>query len=345
IEIRAQLDQDKVQEEDGKITISPIGEEGEQTIPIERPQKDKTVEKQGQPNKSYNADEIEWTVTLNKSAQTLKDVSLEDLLPEGTEYKEGSLKVVKQAASINGTPIGDATEVTVTPSVEDGKLVVPLGDIEDVYTLTYTTTVIDMENKDFKNKVVFKDKELDDIEADATVTINRGEPLNKGKVGGHAAYDPKKGIITWYVEFNYDQKSLNNVTLSDAWTPKGKVELVEDSVKFQEMTIDENGKAHKVGGGPVSPSEIGATLTKKEDGFDISGITTDKTYYIVYKTKVKERVVDKEGFTVNNKVSFEDNERGNHQDIGQKVGLKSAGKVNYQDKTIEWTIRINSDER
>src|SRR5699024_4525843 len=46
-----------------------------------------------------------------------------------------------------------------------------------------------------------------------------------------------------------------------------------------------------------------------------------------------------------NKVSFEDNERGDGHYIGQKVGLKSAGKVNYQDKTIEWTIRINSDER
>src|SRR5699024_7267241 len=54
IEIRAELDQDVVQEEDGKVVIGPIDDEGNQEIPIDRGPINKTVEKQGQPNKSYN---------------------------------------------------------------------------------------------------------------------------------------------------------------------------------------------------------------------------------------------------------------------------------------------------
>src|SRR5690625_4125844 len=153
IEIRAELDQDVVREDDGNIVIGPIEDEGSQVIPIDRSPINKTVEKQGKLNKSYNADEIEWTVTINKNAISLKGVTLEDLLPNGTEYVEDSLEVVKQAATLNGTPVGEKTKVSVTSSDADGKLSIPLGNIEDVYTLTYKTKVTDLEEKNFKNTV------------------------------------------------------------------------------------------------------------------------------------------------------------------------------------------------
>src|SRR5699024_5736894 len=232
-------------------------DEGSQVIPIDRSPINKTVEKQGKPNKSYNADEIEWTVTINKNANSLKGVTLEDILPKGTEYVEGSLEVVKQAATLNGTTVGEKTKVSVTPSYGDGKLSIPLGDIEEVYTLTYKTKVTDLEEKNFKNTVTFKDANLGDTSANATVTINRGDPLKKGVV---KHYDPKTGIIEWYLEFNYDQKQLESVTLADHWKPEGKVELVDGSLTFQEVEIDENGNAQFVGE-PVDPSALGGSLS------------------------------------------------------------------------------------
>lgn len=206
IELALELDKDNVQEEDGKIKVSPIDEEGYLEIPFNRGDINKTVEKQGKPNRSYNADEIEWTVTINKHGDQLNDVIVEDLLPKGTEYKEGSLKVEKQRTSVNGTPIGSKKEVQVNPNIKDQTLSVPLGDIQEIYTITYTTSVTDMDKKKFKNNVTFKDDTLEDVSSHATVTINRGDPLKKGGVGGAGAYDPKTGIITWYLEFNYDQK-------------------------------------------------------------------------------------------------------------------------------------------
>lgn len=340
--IQAQLNQAVVEEKDGNVVIGPIQDEGNKTIPLDRTPINKTIEKQGQPNKGYNADEIEWTVTINKNANTLKGVSLEDLLPAGTEYVEGSLKAVKQAATLNGTPVGEATDVSVTPSVQDGKLSIPLGDIDEVYTITYTTKVTDTEAKTFKNNVTFKDAELNDTNADATVTINRGEPLNKGAVKD---YNPKTGIIEWYLDINFDQKDLTNVTLADSWAESeaaGKMALVDGTVKFQEMTIDENGNASAVGD-PVDPSEIGATLVKEADGFKVTGITTDRAYRVVYQTKVTDRQL--EGFRIENTASFNGREKGAGYNVGQYVGVKTAGKVDYDKKTIEWEIKVNMDER
>src|SRR5699024_4656719 len=143
-------------------------------------------------------------------------------------------------------------EVDVTgESVKDNLLNIPLGDIKDAYRVEYTTEVTDDEEKSFKNNATLTDNELEDISADATVTINRGDPIKKKAAKG---YDPKTGIIEWEIEFNYNQKNLDNVTLKDAWTPEGKIDLVEDSLQFQEVSIDENGNANHKGEAVNLPS-------------------------------------------------------------------------------------------
>src|SRR5690625_1207415 len=341
IEVFAKLDPHNVEDDGGNVTISPIEDEGGISLPLDRKQIEKTMKKQGEPNRSYNADEIEWTVTINKNALFLEDAKLTDLLPEGTKYVDGSVKIEKYPATINGKPKDDAEPVTgITPSADGNKLTIPLGDINDVYVIKYTTKVTDDEVNSFNNNVTLTDKDLEDTSADVTITINRGEPLEKGTV---SEYDPKTGIITWFLEFNYDQKQLDDVTLADSWTyPKdgGSVDLVDGSLTFQEMTIDENGHATPEGE-PVNPSEIGATLTKKDNGFEVSGISTNKPYKVVYQTKVSERVLEE--FRMENTASFDDNTANNAYNIGQFVGKKSTGKIDYAEKTIEWTITVNED--
>src|SRR5699024_9238542 len=236
--------------------------------------KDKTIEKQGEPNKGYNADEINWAVTINKNKTSLENARVIDELPEGTEYKEGSLKVTKLKVDLDGNVLEDGEKVKITPEVgEDGKLIVPLGDTNDAYRVEYVTEVTDDEKQHFENNATLKDDELDDVSAKSTITINRGEPIKKSAVTG---YDPKTGIIEWEIEFNYNQKDLSDVTLNDAWTPEGMLELVEDSLKFQEVSIDENGNAHHEGDAINLPD--GANLEVIDDGFEVGGISTDKAY-------------------------------------------------------------------
>ena len=344
MEIISEIDEKDAEIGDGKIILKPIGEEGEIRIPIDLGDREKTIEKRGETNKSYNADEINWEVIINKHKINLTNAQVVDELPAGTEYKEGSLEVTKLKADLNGNILGDLEKVTITPIVnkigEEGKLkdqlTIPLGDIKDAYRIEYVTTVTDEEKKTFKNNVTLTENGLDGISANATVTINRGEPIKKSA----GIYDPKTGIIEWRIEFNFNQKDLKDVTLIDKWTPKEKMELVEASLKFQEVTIDENGNPHNNGGAIYLPD--GATLAKGEDQFEVTGITTGKAYIVTYQTKVKDRVLDP--FEIKNTAGFGGESSSSGKKVGIYYGSKSAGTVDYKNKTIDWRIAINYDQ-
>ncbi|WP_042141906.1 SpaA isopeptide-forming pilin-related protein [Paucisalibacillus sp. EB02] len=337
LQIIATLDEENVDVEDGEAIIDPIGEEGEIRIPIEQGNKEKTIEKKGTPNKGYNADEINWDVIINKNKTSLTNSKVIDVLPTGTEYKEDSLKVIKLKVDLYGNILGDLEEVVVTgETVVDGELTIPLGDIKDAYRIEYVTTVTDDEKREFTNNAMFSDDLMEAVTANSTVAIDRGEAVKKKAA---KSYNPKTGMIEWEIEFNYNLKDLSDVTLVDAWTPKGKLELVEDSLKFTEVTIDENGNAHETEN--VSLPE-GAVLIPGTDQFEITGITTNKAYKITYQTKVKERVL--EPFEVVNTAGFGTESVGSGTGVGTYYGSKTAGTVDYKNKTIDWKIEINHDE-
>ncbi|MGM8364359.1 Cna B-type domain-containing protein [Virgibacillus sp. W0181] len=339
MQIVSMIDKEDADVDDENIVLEPIGSEGEIRIPINRDNTDKTIEKQGTPNKGYDADEIKWEVTINKNKQSLTNAMVTDVLPEGSEYKKGSLRVTKLKADLDGNILGDLGEVDVIgETVENGTLNIPMGNIKDAYRIEYITSVTDDEQQQFKNDATLSDDGLDPVSADATITINRGDPIKKSAV---TEYDPKTGIIEWELEFNFNQKELNDVTLTDAWEPKGKMHLVEDSLEFQEVTIDDDGNAHNEGEAINLPE--GAELENGEDQFEIIGISTNKPYKVTYQTKVNDRVLD--SFDITNTAGF-----GTETDVvsgtgvGAWYGSKSAGDVDYKNKTIDWKIELNHDE-
>ncbi|PXW83624.1 putative surface anchored protein, partial [Pseudogracilibacillus auburnensis] len=334
IGIAAKLNPNEVEVKDGEVTIDPIDEGRAIVVPVNPVDNDKTIGKSGKPAKDYNAEEISWTVTANENGSNLTDAKIVDELPEGLEYIADSIKVTKYKTNLIGEVVGEGEDVTVSiaPEINGQKLTIPLGDTKDKYVVEYTTKITDMSIKSFKNDATLIDENKEDQKASATVPINRGEPINKSAV---TDYDPKTGIIEWEIEFNFDQKSLENVTLSDKWEPAGKV-VLEGDVEFFEVTIDENGE-------PINevPANIG-TLNEITDGFEVTGITTDKAYKVKYKTKVIDRVID--GFTMENVASFGQHSTKKSTEIGQYYGVKWAGAVNYKEKTIDWTIHLNRDE-
>src|SRR5690625_3054110 len=99
-----------------------------------------------------------YTVPSGNSSITL--AFSKDELPEGTVYKEGSLKVTKLKVDLYGNILGDGEEVEITPEFGDnGELIVPLGDTNDAYRVEYVTEVTDDEKKYFENNATLKDDE------------------------------------------------------------------------------------------------------------------------------------------------------------------------------------------
>ncbi|MGO3167915.1 Cna B-type domain-containing protein [Senegalia sp. (in: firmicutes)] len=338
INIISQIDEENSDIDDGDVILQPIGDEGIIKIPVDLGDREKTIEKKGSPNKGYNADEINWSVTINKFKNNLKNAKVADLLPQGTEYKEGSLKVTKLKVDLKGNILGDLEEIDITnEGVENGKLNIPLGNIKDAYRIEYVTKVTNDHQKTFKNKATLSDDDLEDVSSNATVTINRGDPIKKSVAD---AYNPKTRIIKWKIEFNFNQKDLNSITLKDSWQPEGKMSLVADSLEFQEVTIDENGKSKNIGK-PIDLPE-GSSLINSNDKFEVKNISTDKAYVVTYQTKVDDRVLER--FKIKNSAKFGNDYDESGTNVGTYYGLKSAGNIDYKNKTIDWKIEINHDE-
>ena len=329
------VDLDEAEEEDGEIIISPIGDEGEKRLPIDMGERQKTIEKEGQPNRSYNADEIKWEVMINKDQVDLTNASVVDTLPAGTEYLEGSITVTELIVNLKGEVIGEGEE-TIVEGVTSGEgiLNIPLGDIDRAYKIEYITTVIDDAATEFQNNAVLQDDDLDDVSANSTIVIDRGDAINKSS----GEYDPASGEIEWTVDFNFNQKSLEDVTFTDVWKPEGALKLVEGSLEFTEVEIDENGNAQETDN--VGFPE-GASQSEITDGFEVTNITTGSAYRITYTTQVRDRVMD--GYDVENTAEFGEESATSGTYVGQFVGDKGVTNVNYADRTIDWRITLNQD--
>ncbi|MFD2831071.1 Cna B-type domain-containing protein [Corticicoccus populi] len=335
ITAQSSVDIDNAVVEDNELVLQPIGEEGEKRFPIDLGERNKTIEKAGEPNRNYNAETIDWTITANTGNGNLTGSIITDTLPEGVEYQDGSLVVTRYDVNLNGQRIGEGEVVEITPTVENGVLTIPVDGEPAEYVIEYTTDIVDDEATSFRNNAVFTDDDLEPVGANATVTIDRGSSITKSA----GEYNPVSGEIEWTVEFNYNQKSLEGETFEDSWQPAGVLNLVGEP-QFERMTINpETGAASGTGEYGLPD---GALFTAGDDSFSVTGITTNEAYRVTYTTTVADRVMD--GLNIENVAGYGEENDGSGINIGQFIGNKSISNVNYLDRTIDWVITINRDE-
>lgn len=348
LEIIAKLDQSEAEEEDGKVVIGDFEEEGNLEIPLNKTDLGKTIDKEGVPNKGYSPDEITWTVTVNKEQLPLENAVITDKLPEGLEYKPGSLKVTKEKVKLDGETVVESEELTIDPTISENELSINLDNINERYTIEYTTTITEAGEsvEKFINNVTITDNELTPESAKADVEVKRGAPIKKASV---TEFNPISQRIKWEIEFNFNEKEVNltDTPLYDKWSIDQDMILVSDSIKFIEVEIDDEGNATNVGE-EKTPQSLGGTVTEithdEGKGFEITGFTTNKPYRIIYETEVQGQVLEE--LILKNVAGF-----GPHEEVGEgpgKIGLyygvKEANDVNYKDKTIDWTITLNQDK-
>ncbi|MBF4501165.1 LPXTG cell wall anchor domain-containing protein [Savagea sp. SN6] len=319
--MKSKLKPSETEINDGKVTIEPMEEGGHIDIPVNTGNMAANISKAGTPLPAFSPKEIEWTITVDSKMLKHKDGKVTDFLPPGLTFKPGTVK-------ING-------QESVDPTIDGKNLSFNLGDFSGTKTITFMTT-IDQENwsdKTFYNKATYEAEKVDPIEAGASVTINRGNPLVK-KPG---SYDSKTRTITWTIEMNYDSQDLVNTKLVDTWDA-GSMDFVEGSVVVSEMKLDEGGNASLVG-----VSDIPKTVTSSANGITIDFPKVDKPYKITYQTKLKERPT--ENSKIKNNVSWNGHTSGNEVSVTQGVLTKHVGAPNYKDKTVKWWFKANSDRQ
>ncbi|WP_166554448.1 MULTISPECIES: SpaA isopeptide-forming pilin-related protein [Clostridia] len=342
-EILTQLSEEIIINEEKEVIITPIEGKDSITIPIDFNPAGPAVEKQGIPNRSYNAEEIEWTVDFNKTLDTIRNATINDPIQKGQALKEGSIKLYHLETKLSGE-VSQGQEVDpnsyTVGKTEDGEdfTVHFSEDIHSAFRLVYETDITDADQAVFKNNVTLTGEGTQDKTAEATVTVGRGKPLKKKATD----YDRANQMITWEIRYNYNEKNIakEDALLKDFFNRSQ--DLIEDSFVVKKITLDENG--HEVGEGEVVTNyTIDPKQQGDQNGFHLQ-FTEDisSAYKIVYKTKASERVFDEQEIT--NKVDAGDHSATGKENIGQVILFKNHGKPNYKDKTMEWTITFNHDK-
>lgn len=168
-----------------------------------------TIDKRGQANKAVNADEIEWTIEVNKNLENLSDVIVNDMIASGHTFIEDSLIVYTIDVALDGSidnPLLVAPEdynLVIDP--EDSQAFsVELGDITSAYRIVYNTK-LDVIQENYSNVAA-----VGNTSSEASVTPTRGALLEKN---GQTDRPFNPLALNWEVLINQGELGLEDVIL------------------------------------------------------------------------------------------------------------------------------------
>ncbi|MGY4688530.1 SpaA isopeptide-forming pilin-related protein [Salibacterium sp. K-3] len=327
-----------------KVTVTPIEGGDSIEIPVNFSGGDPGMSKTGTPERNYNAQNADWSAQFNKTLETINDPVFEDTLDEGMEFVEGSVDVYYLDVKMDGTvDTGSAVpEGNYTVDTSGTGLSVDFGsEINKAYQVDYETNLTDQSKTEFTNNASLKSGDSTEGSAEASISVERGDPLDKRT----ASYDNAAQIIEWETMYNYNQRTISSseAVIEDNFFVDGAAnpfEIVED-IEVQEMTIDKNGNASE--NGTVDPSQYNVTYDSDGHGYTLQfNNEINGAYKLSYQTEAVDRVFNDNGTVVNN-VYAGGEEASAQQNFGQGIVHKSNSNADYQNKTVDWTITLNRD--
>ncbi|PGB55303.1 SpaA isopeptide-forming pilin-related protein, partial [Bacillus anthracis] len=297
-----------------------------------------TTNKKGLPDRPINTNEINWTVEMNKTKDTLKNAVFKDNIPQGTSLNKDSIKVYYLEVDVNGNATrgqeADPTDYKIISS-DGSKLEIAFKDsIKKAYQIEYVTKITDENVKSFQNNVTITSDNQGQQKASSTVTVSRGTHLNKT-----SKYDPKTQTIEWTITYNGDQRNIKktDALLKDIFDDTHELDV--NSIVVKNASYDDNGRL--VTGDTVN----NYTVTNKKNGFDLQfNEDINSAYVITYKTKPTDNVI-KDGKIKNTVTADNGSSKENEAGFQQQNIIKSNNKAetNYKDKTTTWTITVNNN--
>ncbi|MCU5328659.1 SpaA isopeptide-forming pilin-related protein, partial [Bacillus wiedmannii] len=303
-----------------------------------KPNVQTATNKKGLPDRPINTNEINWTVEMNKTKDTLKNAVFKDNIPPGTSLNKDSIKVYYLEVDVNGNVTrgkeADSADYKVSSS-EGSKLEIAFKDsINKAYQIEYATKITDENVKSFQNNVTITSDNQKQQNASSTVTVSRGTHLNKT-----SKYDPKTQTIEWTITYNGDQKNIKktDALLKDIFDDTH--ELDANSIVVKNASYDDKGRL--VTGDTVN----NYTVSNKKNGFDLQfNEDINSAYVITYKTKPTDSII-KDGKVKNTVTADNDSSKENEVGFQQQNIIKSNNKAetNYKDKTTTWTIAVNNN--
>ncbi|MFS0647504.1 collagen binding domain-containing protein [Siminovitchia sp. 179-K 8D1 HS] len=322
-------------------------------IPINvKPKQGQAIAKSGQPvGGKFNAEEIDWTVFVNTSRESLENAIINDPILAGQELIIDSIVLKEVEVDLKGNVLKEKDgTVNFENNSSKEKLELDLGDTNKAYKLTFRTKIKeDEKDKEGETSYANTAKLVSDgkkvAESGASVSVSRPKSLEKTS----SKFNEKDRSVEWTVNANFNEKALKaGETITDEFTFKVGNETLNNVFEFENIEIKQVDSFN-------SDGSVGKTSIAPADLFEINIVgnkitytlnkPTTKAFIIKYKTKVKDGAYITHDGTMTNKVSLSGKSSESSQGVSQQVGKKGHGQINYKDKTIDWTITVNADKQ
>src|SRR5699024_10079126 len=180
----------------------------------------------------------------------------------------------------------------------------------------------------------------------ASVSVERPKSLEKTS----SNFNKKDRSVEWEVKANFNEKNLKKGdTITDEFTftvgdkqLNDVFEIKEEDIEILQVDsfhdngqVNETSNANDLFNTSIDGNKV--TYTLKED--------TNKAFVLKYKTKAKKDAYIHENGEISNTVEIDGKTDTSSQGVAQQVGIKGNSGINYEDKTIDWTITINADKQ
>lgn len=302
----------------------------------------KGITKEGTTDTKQDAKFITWTIdVVNTDGNTITDAVVKDTLPDGLGNPRNFV-VNKLKIGLDGTKSkGDAT------SINPAGFPINLGTMEPYtgYRITFITDIdyskVHPDSKyeySFENNAEF---EYGSTSLPATNTVSgltRSNPIEKN--GSVVTGSTDK--VNWTIDVNKNGQEIADAKVEDN-LPAGH-SVVAGTIKYVRIVKNGNGWNEVSPEITVSPNEFPVTLGK---------LTENDAYRVKFQTQVDWSKVNSGDYSVNN--SFTNtaklldgtttlNEASKTVTFTRKPILEKVGvdKVDYTNKTIIWTVTVNS---
>lgn len=297
---------------------------GSITIPINfQPLGGERLNKTVSPTSGENIKELTWTVDVNTTMDNLDtEKEFKDALEGNHVYKAGSLVVSRYEVDANGAK-GNKFDAKITPKfADDNKSFTLFLTGKYAYEIKYVTIPGDTEksSQTLKNKAEFDGKTVS-----KSSEISYGKPLEKKGIG-----KSPRGTVDWEIIVNANEKDIaEGTTIIDTWS--GGYKLVDGTFKVNNNDL--------VAGFSVSHNDTGFVLTTP---------ATSEKFTITYTTELSDgnKVISSDLPITNEAIRSDrtdkESDRKKTISYNQQVLFKTNSNLNYQDKTVDWTIVINS---
>ncbi|CAM3065649.1 SpaA isopeptide-forming pilin-related protein [Sporolactobacillus spathodeae] len=345
--VDAQIDKSNVKDTTQQNIQFPIYQQTENATIYFKPGFTDPIKKQFDSfDSNHNPKKITWKIDVNLNQQDLQNAQvIEDLPSEGLTYDSVQIYPLT-ANSVTGT-IGspDTSNPFTDFTVDSNTGTVNLGHITGAYELVYITTInSDKIPNDGGSVTLTNTATLQDGNTTLGSGFDQASPTYGSMIKKtYLGQDPNNSQVTqWQIQYNYGEKnvSADEDSITDTFDTS---KFFYDNIKVQKVTWDSSGNpSYTVVTNSLPADAIKSTST----GFTVDFGGGSSAYLVTYDLKMKSGNAYIDQSTPVDNTATAGNGSSTEAISGavdQQSLIKSHSNIDYNNKTVGWTLMVNED--